>query len=65
MALRAARGSRASDERALDAAVEGIGREVGVVGRQSRRVQTGLAHHYYVIAAAGVGIIVAVLAYLR
>jgi NADH:ubiquinone oxidoreductase subunit 5 (subunit L)/multisubunit Na+/H+ antiporter MnhA subunit len=65
MALRAARGSRASDERAVDAAVEGIGREVGVVGRQSRRVQTGLAHHYYVIAAAGVGIIVAVLAYLR
>ena len=49
----AGRAARAADDRGVDAAVEGVAREVGVVGEQSRRLQTGLAHHYYVIAAVG------------
>ena len=46
--------SRTTDDRGLDVAVEGLARQVGVVGLQSRRLQTGFAHHYYVIIAVGV-----------
>jgi NADH:ubiquinone oxidoreductase subunit 5 (subunit L)/multisubunit Na+/H+ antiporter MnhA subunit len=65
LAMRAAAGSRTSDERAVDAAVEGIAREVGVAGRGIRRIQTGLAHHYYVLVAAGAAAALAVLAFVR
>ena len=65
LTIRAAAGSRVSDERAVDAAVEGIAREVGLAGRQSRRLQTGLAHHYYLIVAGGVAVVVAVLAFVH
>lgn len=42
-----------TDDAGIDAAVEGLAREVGVVGTQGRRLQTGLAHQYYVILAVG------------
>ena len=56
--LTAARVSGVADDRAVDRAVERLARQVGVVGEQSRRLQTGLAHHYYVIAAIGALVIV-------
>ncbi|MBI4259245.1 MAG: NADH-quinone oxidoreductase subunit L [Actinobacteria bacterium] len=58
-ALRLAGRSRVTDERAVDGAVEGLADGVGVAGRGSRRLQTGLAHQYYLIVA--VGVVVAVL----
>jgi len=60
----AARASGVADDRGVDAAVEGVARQVGVVGRQSRRLQTGLAHHYYVIVAVGALIIIAAAAFI-
>lgn len=59
--------SRTADDRGIDAAVEGVARQVGVVGAQSRRLQTGLAHHYYVIVAVGalVGALAAALGRIR
>ena len=62
--VRLAVGSRVTDEAAIDAAVEGGARGVGVAGHASRRLQTGLAHHYYVILAVGVAVTVAILALL-
>ncbi|MFN2608897.1 MAG: proton-conducting transporter membrane subunit [Acidimicrobiales bacterium] len=53
-ALAAARGSRAADDRAVDGAVEGLATGVGSAGHQSRRLQTGLSHQYYLIVAAGI-----------
>jgi hypothetical protein len=58
----AAVGSRFADEGGIDGAVEGAARTVGIGGEQSRRLQTGLAHHYYVIAAAGLAATIGVLA---
>lgn len=52
--LSTARGSRAVDDGAVDGAVEGAAWAVGLAGRWSRRLQTGMAHHYYIIVAAGV-----------
>lgn len=54
---RAAYASRIADDHAIDGAVEGVGQGVGAAGRQSRRLQTGFAHHYYVIVAVGVLVI--------
>ena len=51
--LATADASRAADDQGVDAAVEGVARGVGVGGSWSRRLQTGMAHHYYVIAAVG------------
>ena len=63
--LRAAAGSRVADEVAIDGvAVEGSARLTGWAGQTSRRLQTGLAHHYYVILAVGLAVMVAVLALL-
>ncbi|MCC7368758.1 MAG: NADH-quinone oxidoreductase subunit L [Chloroflexi bacterium] len=60
--LRLAGGSRVADEAAIDgAAVEGSARLTGRAGHASRRLQTGLAHHYYVILAVGLAVMVAVL----
>lgn len=64
-ALAAARGSWRADDAVVDGSVEGAGRLVGVAGHQSRRLQTGLTHHYYVIGALGVAAIAAVLAVAR
>ena len=61
----AARGSRSTDERGIDGAVEGVAGGIGLAGRKSRQLQTGLSHHYYVVVAAGVAILVGVLALVR
>ncbi len=60
--LRAAAMSRAADERAVDRAVEELARGTGVAGHNSRRLQDGLAHHYYVIVAVGLAAALAVAA---
>ncbi|MBA4180556.1 MAG: proton-conducting membrane transporter [Anaerolinea sp.] len=62
--MQAALGSRTTDEAGIDGAVEGTARAVGTAGEQSRRLQTGLAHHYYVVLAAGLAASVAALALL-
>lgn len=60
--LLAAGASREFDERTIDRAVEDLAAGVGGAGRASRRVQSGLTHHYYVIVAGGiVAILVALL----
>ncbi|MEX2658273.1 MAG: proton-conducting transporter membrane subunit [Acidimicrobiales bacterium] len=51
--MHAATGSRLADEDGVDRAVEELARGTGIAGRQSRRLQSGLVHHYYVIAAVG------------
>ena len=61
-ALWAAAASRRADERGVDRAVEDLARGAGVAGRHSRRLQGGLAHHYYVIIAVGLVVVVAVAA---
>jgi NADH-quinone oxidoreductase subunit L len=61
----AARRSRSTDERGIDGAVEGLAGGIGAAGRMSRLLQTGLSHHYYVVVAAGLAILVGVLALAR
>jgi hypothetical protein len=60
--LAVATSSRVADERVVDAVVEGLAQEVGVAGQRATRIQSGLAHRYYVIAAVGVVAAVAVAA---
>ena len=62
--LQAALGSRTTDEAGIDGTVEGTARAVGSLGAQSRRLQTGLVHHYYVVLASGLAASIAVLALL-
>ena len=57
--------SRLADDAAVDRAVEASARGIGNGGRHSRRLQTGLAHHYYVIVVIGLGLIAIVLAVAR
>ncbi len=57
-----ARDSSVADDSGVDRAVEQVARGVGIVGEDSRRLQTGLAHQYYVILAVGLIVIVAVAA---
>ena len=52
-------------ERIVDGIVEGTATGVGVAGRDSRRVQTGMVHHYYVLIAIGLGVLVVVAAVWR
>lgn len=60
-----AAGSRLADDAGVDAAVEATGRGVGVAGHQSRRLQTGQSHHYFVIVAVGLAAMAAILAVYR
>ena len=64
-ALAAARGSGAVDDGGVDAAVETVARGVGSGGDWSRRLQTGMAHHYYVMVAVGVAGAVALAMFWR
>lgn len=58
--LATARASRTTDERVVDGSVEGLAGAVGVAGQRSRKLQSGLSHHYYVIIAGGlVGVFLA------
>jgi NADH-quinone oxidoreductase subunit L len=50
---RVGRMSQIGDDRAVDGAVERLAGAVGGAGTNARRLQTGLAHHYYVIAVVG------------
>lgn len=52
--------SGTADDNGIDTAVEMFARQVGVAGRQSRRLQTGLAHDYYLILAVGAVAVLAV-----
>lgn len=63
--LATAAGSRIADDKGVDAAVEATGRGVGVAGHQSRRLQTGQSHHYFVIVAAGLAAMAAILTVYR
>lgn len=49
----------------VDGAVEGVARLVGVAGHDSRRLQTGLAHHYYAIVVIGTAVLVLATAFWR
>lgn len=60
--LRAAVISRRADEDGVDRAVEDLARGTGAAARTSRRLQSGLAHQYYVIVAVGLVATVAVAA---
>jgi NADH:ubiquinone oxidoreductase subunit 5 (subunit L)/multisubunit Na+/H+ antiporter MnhA subunit len=60
-----ARASRALDDDAVDGAVERTARAVGWAGGRSRRLQTGMAHHYYIALAAGLLGAIAVTLFLR
>jgi NADH:ubiquinone oxidoreductase subunit 5 (subunit L)/multisubunit Na+/H+ antiporter MnhA subunit len=57
--------SRIGDDRGVDGGVEGIAGAVGAAGRRSRALQTGLAHHYYVIAVVGLVALLVVAAIWR
>lgn len=58
--LATARASRAADERGIDGSVEGLAGAVGVAGQRSRKLQSGLSHHYYVLVVGGlVGVFLA------
>jgi NADH-quinone oxidoreductase subunit L len=59
---RLADASRDADDRGVDGVVEGLARDVGVVGAASRRLQTGLAHDYYRLAAVGTLVLIVVAA---
>ncbi|MGK7313505.1 MAG: hypothetical protein ACN0LA_14910, partial [Candidatus Longimicrobiales bacterium M2_2A_002] len=63
--VRSAAGSSAADDRGVDGAVEGIAAAVGVSGRATRRLQTGLAHTYYLYLAIGAVAIAVVVAFWR
>ena len=63
--MRAADVSGAADDAVIDGAVEATGRGIGLAGHQSRRLQTGLTHHYFVIVAVGLSLIAVVLAAAR
>ncbi|MBA3621747.1 MAG: hypothetical protein H0W51_05440, partial [Euzebyales bacterium] len=52
-------------DRGVDGAAEGVAGAVGVAGRRSRALQSGLAHHYYVIAVVGLLVLLAVAASWR
>lgn len=53
------------DDTALDGAVEAVAGGIGYAGRESRRAQTGMSHHYYTILAAGSLVIFVVAAIWR
>ena len=63
--LSTARASGTLDDDAIDGAVEGTARAVGRAGTWSRRLQTGMAHHYYVVLAVGLLGAIAVTLFLR
>lgn len=65
MTMVGAERARQGDEGGVDGAVEGSARGVGLMGEASRRLQTGLTHHYYAILVVGLVAIVAVLATIR
>lgn len=53
------------DDHGIDVGIEHIARGVGIVGEDSRRLQTGLTHQYYTMLAVGAVVIIAVAALSR
>jgi NADH-quinone oxidoreductase subunit L len=53
--------SRRGDDRGVDGTVEAVADAIGIAGTQARRLQTGLAHHYYVIAVVGLVVLLGAL----
>jgi NADH:ubiquinone oxidoreductase subunit 5 (subunit L)/multisubunit Na+/H+ antiporter MnhA subunit len=61
MTLGSASATRRADDYGIDGAVEAGARGVGLAGASSRRLQTGQSHHYYVMIAVGLGVMLIVL----
>ena len=59
--MSAAHMSQLADDGIVDGAVEATGSGFGRAGHQSRRLQTGQTHHYFVIGAVGLAAIAALL----
>lgn len=57
--------SRRADDAGVDRAVEGLAHGFGRAGTSSRRLQSGMSHHYYTILAIGTVVVVAVAAIWR
>ena len=57
-----ARASRTGDDHGIDRAVESLAEVTTAAARRTRRIQTGLSHHYYLLIAAGTAVLVAVAA---
>lgn len=62
---RASQTSARADDRRVDGAVEGLAAGIGDAGRRARGLQTGLAHHYYLLMAVGVVVLAATVAIWR
>lgn len=60
LTVQGATASSLLDDRGIDGAVEMTARATGVAGTVSRRLQTGLAHQYYLVIAVGVLLMVGV-----
>lgn len=52
-------------ERGVEGTLAALVAAISEAGRDSRRLQTGMAHHYYVIISAGLVVIVAIAAFGR
>jgi NADH:ubiquinone oxidoreductase subunit 5 (subunit L)/multisubunit Na+/H+ antiporter MnhA subunit len=61
MTIGSASATRRADDHGIDGAVEAGARGVGLAGTSSRRLQTGQSHHYYVMIAVGLGVMLIVL----
>ena len=61
MTVGSAHATRRADDHGVDGAVEAGARGVGIAGASSRRLQTGQSHHYYVMIAVGLGVMLIVL----
>ena len=48
-------------ERIADGLPEGAARIVGMGGADARRLQSGLAHHYFALLAFGTAVLIAIL----
>ncbi|MDP8970316.1 MAG: NADH-quinone oxidoreductase subunit L, partial [Actinomycetota bacterium] len=59
---RAASAGRRLDDAGVDGVVRSLVVGVAAAGRDTRRLQTGLAHHYYVIVSVGAGLLAVVVA---
>lgn len=60
-----ANASKTVDDRGVDGAVEGLARGASSAGAASRGLQTGMAHHYYVVAGVGLLVLLATMILAR
>lgn len=50
------------DDRGIDASVEALAREIGTLGEESRGLQSGMTHQYYVMLSVGAVIVLIIAA---